>query len=89
MEKAKLRARIALPDELAQFTEEAHQSEGPVLVYLVDGRLTSMPGDPIATPPTPICADYRCRCRPQGIFMATFERVARKFVGRRDRSRRP
>jgi hypothetical protein len=37
--KAKLRARIALPDEIARFTEgknSGHESEGLVLVYLVE-----------------------------------------------------
>jgi len=37
--KAKLRARTALPDEIARFAEaknSGHQSEGLVLVYLVE-----------------------------------------------------
>ena len=37
--KAKLRARIALPDEIARFAEaknSGHQSVGLVLVYLVE-----------------------------------------------------
>jgi hypothetical protein len=45
--KAKLRARIALPDEIARFVEaknSGHQSEGLVLVYLVEVD------DPGATP---------------------------------------
>lgn len=54
--KAKLRARTALPDEIARFAEaknSGHQSEGLVLVYLTSSKWTAdeHPCDPTATPP--------------------------------------
>ena len=55
--KAKLRARIALPDESAVFAEaknNGHPSDGLMLVYLVEldgGATDEEPVDPGAFPP--------------------------------------
>ena len=54
--KAKLRARMALPDESALFAEAKNNgqpSDGLMLVYLVkvDGGETDEPVDPGAFPP--------------------------------------
>ena len=57
--KAKLRARIALPDESALFTEAKNNgqpSDGLMLVYLVKldgGETDEQPVDPGAFPPGP------------------------------------
>jgi hypothetical protein len=56
--KAMLRARIALPDETAVFTEaknNGHPSDGMMLVYLIEldsGATDEEPVDPGAFPPS-------------------------------------
>ena len=52
--KAKLRARIALPDESALFADASNNgqpSDGLMLVYLVELHGEEPPVDPGASPP--------------------------------------